>query len=81
MFKPAIRLSPQDFDAINSRMEHGTRLGDYMAGDMNARDAEINYVSRLSEDSLFFYGHLRLLAMTMGPWSLFFLACCEIKLQ
>ena len=52
MFKPAIRLSPQDFDAINTRLDQGTRLGDYMAGDMNARDADVNYVSLLSDECL-----------------------------
>ena len=51
MFKPAIRLSPQDFDAINTRLDQGTRLGDYMAGDVNARDADVNYVSHSSEAS------------------------------
>ena len=51
MFKPAIRLSPQDFDAINTRLDQGTRLGDYMARDMNPRDADENYVSHSPEAS------------------------------
>ena len=51
MFKPAIRLSSQDFDDINTRLDQGTRLADYMAGDMNARDANVNYVSHTSEAS------------------------------
>ena len=47
MFKPAIRLSSQDFDAINTRLDQRTRLGDYMAGELNARDG--THVSYMSE--------------------------------
>ena len=51
MFTPAIRLSPQDFDAINTRLDQGTRLGDYMAGELNGRDPDVSHVSYASETS------------------------------
>ena len=64
MFKPAIRLSPQDFDAINTRLDQGTRLGDYMAGELNARDPDVNHVSWTS-DSVADPGFLR---RAPNPW-------------
>ena len=48
MFKPAIRLNAQDFDAINTRLDQGTRLGDYMAGELNAQNPDASHVSYTS---------------------------------